>query len=61
MVKEKATSGSETSNRTYRFSAKTLKRLAEISEKLEITDNACIQLAILRLWEAEFPEKRNTE
>jgi hypothetical protein len=50
MAKEKSISGG---NRTYRLNAERLQMLKEIAEKLDITENACVSLAILRLWEEE--------
>jgi len=58
MAKEKSTSGSESENRTFRLSQRRLQMLKELAEKLEVTDNACISQATLRMWEWEFPERR---
>jgi hypothetical protein len=60
MPKEKSISSGDSENRTFRLSKRRLQMLKELSEKLEVTDNACISQAILRMWEREFPEKRNS-
>jgi len=47
----------DTTNRTFRFSERTIERLADLSEKFESTENSVVTRAVLELWERAFPEK----
>lgn len=60
MPKETTKSSVASENRTFRLGQRRLQMLKEIADKLDSTENACVSQAILRMWEAEFPEKRNT-
>ena len=55
MAKEKKAPGA---SKLIRLDPAILEKLQQINEKLPMSENACIQLAILRLWEAEFAPRR---
>lgn len=43
--------------KTIRFRDDVFDRLQQLAEKFDLTDNAACQMAIIRWWEAEFPER----
>ena len=57
-IKKSAKSGETSIPKVIRFRPEVLAKVRELAQKLPLNETAVVQLAIIRLWDAEFPERR---